>query len=70
MTSFLQAYGAVHSNLGIMSTFPRASGCKSFSTLMGFTKYVERVQVYVMLSETTCKEVVEKMAHDKVELVE
>lgn len=55
MTSFLQAYGAVHSNLGIMSTFPRASGCKSFSTLMGFTKYVKRVQVYPMLSETTCE---------------
>lgn len=57
ITSFLQAYGAVHSNLGIVSTFPRASGCKSFSTLMGFTKCVKRVQVYAMLSETTCEEV-------------
>lgn len=28
------------------------------------------VQMYAMLSETTCEEVVEKMAHDKVELVE
>lgn len=70
MTSFLQAYGAVHSNLGIVSTFSRALGCKSFSTLMGFTKCVKRVQMYVMLSEATCKEVVGKMAHDKVELVE